>query len=205
MFNGDVIVRGTRQSRRPVTIQARRTAATVPTVGLDTNGDTVLETSRMTAPASIFLLQTANGAGVGSASPMAPVGLVAEGGVYLPSHAMRTLNNNMIVRNVAAMAEGSEVSYGPAIISIAGENGEPGLGVTPLAARALGYGYGANLTWTGAIASRRSSVFRYGAGADYLGYGQRSLSYPAELLWNPPPGFPSDRDWHLADYREFRQ
>lgn len=206
LFNGDVIVRGLRQSRRPVTIMARRTAATTPTVSLDVDGDLVLDSSKMTAPASIFLFQTANNAGVGSASAMAPTGIVAEGGIYLPSHAMLPgqPNNAMRVLNVAAMAVGSEVSYGPSIISVAADGVSTGVGLLPSEARLLGYGYGTSLQWVGSIASRRPAVFRYGTSASYLGYGQRSLTYPPELLWNPPPGFPSDRDWHLADYREFR-
>ena len=28
-------------------------------------------------------------------------------------------------------------------------------------------------------------------------------TYPADLLWNPPQGYPTDRDWHLTDYKEF--
>ena len=213
LFNGDVIVRGLRTSRHPVTIMAKRTPTTINTVLLDIDGDGIAtDPSRMTAPASIFLLQTSNNAGVGSQSPQAPVGLVAEGGIYLPSHAMRANplvgglgeNANMRVLNVAAMAVGSEVSYGPTIVSVAADGVTAGVGLLPAEARALNYGYGASLEWVGSIASRRPAVFRYGAGGSYLGYGARTLTYPSELLWNPPPGFPSDRDWHLADYREFR-
>lgn len=206
LFNGDVVVRGMRTSRRPVTILARRTAATTPTVRIDSDGNGTYESSRMTAPASIFLLQTSNNAGIGSTSAMAPVGLVAEGGIYLPSHAMRSgqVNYDMRVINVAAMAVGSEVSYGPSILSVAADGVIDGVGLIPKQARNLGYGWGRSLEWVGSIASRRPAVFRYGAGSQYLGYGRRTLSYPSPLLWNPPPGFPSDRDWHLADYREFR-
>lgn len=203
LFDGDVLVRGLRSSTRPVTIMAQRVNP-LP-VRLDADGDGAKDDiARVTMPASVYMAQTSNGAGFGSANAGFPVGLVAEGGVYLPSYAMRSVNDRMYVRNVAAMAMGSEVSYGPSIIAVAAETNEPGLGLLPSAARNLGYGYGTLLDWQGSIASRRPAVFRYGTGATYLGYGQRQLKYPQQLLWNPPPAFPSDRDWHVGDVQEYR-
>ncbi|MCW2923871.1 MAG: hypothetical protein JWM98_1275 [Thermoleophilia bacterium] len=204
LLNGDVIVRGNRTSTHSVTVYAKREGAPID-VPMDVDGDptTPFTPARVTAPASVYLLQS--GGPVGSTSPLAPVGIVAEGGVYLPSYAMAGPNRVMSVQNVAAMAMGSEVSYGPSIISIAADSSEVGLGLSPAEATLAGYGSGQSLTWNGAIASRRQVTFRYGkpGGGNWLGYATRNLTYPMQMIWNPPPSFPTDRDWHLADYREF--
>jgi hypothetical protein len=207
LFNGDVYVRGNRTSMRSVTIMAQRRQQNDPLVvrlNTDNSLDGSLEATRVTAPANIFLLQ--NGGNVGSSSPWGPVGVVAEGGVYLPSYYMRSGRANYVVNvnNVSAMATGAEVAYGPSIISVAADNTTPGLGLPPSVAAASPYFYGSGsaLNWRGSIASRRSITFRYGSGA-YLGYGTRTMSYPPELMWNPPQGYPTDRDWHLTDYKEF--
>lgn len=209
LFNGDVIVVGQRPGNRPVTIMAQR--ITSFNVLQDVDGIPGNESTTVTMPASIYLWDVTNGAlALGSTSDFNPVGLVAEGGIYFPSFRLGNGNRPFDVTNVAAMAMGSEVSYGPAIISIAAEAGQPGLGLTPAAARAAGYGSGGRLRWTGSIASRRPITFRYGAannngcGGAYVGFCSRELTYPPNFIWNSPPGFPTDRDWHLADYKEFR-
>lgn len=213
LFNGDVVVRGNRTSRNSVTIMAQRRIANDPLlVRLNVDNDvanTYEPNIRFTAPANIYLLQNGNGGGVGSAlgNLWGPVGVVAEGGVYLPSYAMRPgqPNNTMRVRNVAAMAANGEIAYGPSIISVAADNNQAGLGMSPAAAQASPHFYGSapELVWHGSLASRRQVVFRYGAGS-WLGYGSRTITYDPNLMWNPPAGFPTDRDWHLTDYREFR-
>lgn len=210
LFNGDVIVSGNRSSYRPVTIMAQR--VTSLTVRQDVDGvASTLETTRVTVPASIYIWNRQSGnQPVGSTSDYMPLGLVAEGGVYLPSFAMDAGagNRQLRVNNVAAMAMGSEVSYGPSIISVVAESTDVGLGLVPTAANRMGYGAGQSLTWLGSIASRRPITFRYGqangCSNGFVGYCRRDLTYAPNLIWNSPPSFPSDRDWHLADYREFR-
>jgi hypothetical protein len=201
LLDADVVVVGRRAATAPpVTLMAQRpetgrTATMGSTSGI-----------RVTAPASIYLAQSASGAGIGSSSALAPVGLVAQGGVYLPSWAMRTVNSTLSVTNVAAMAMTGEIAYGPAIQAIAADGASPGgLGIMPDDARALGYGYGSSFTFTGSLISSGRMSFRYGQGAAYLGYGQRNLAYVDSLAWNPPPLFPTDHDWYLADWTEFDQ
>jgi hypothetical protein len=215
LFNGDVYVRGNRSSLRSVTIMAQRrlqtpAASAVPggndlnvRYNTDASLDGSIETVRVTNPANIYLVQ--NGGPVGTTSAWASLGVVAEGGVYLPSYHMRNVNANMTVRNVSAMATGAEIAYGPSIISVASDGTTPGLGLPPATARQAPYNYGSaqNLSWTGSLASRRPITFRYGSAFAWLGYGTRTMAYPPELLWNPPQGYPTDRDWHLSDYKEF--
>lgn len=205
VLDGDIVVRGKRTgvNTAPVTIMARRTTA-FPTVTVTDYQNRVIATNvRVTAPASAYLLQTANGAGVGSDSDLAPVGVVGEGGVYLPSYAMRTVNSVMNVQNVALMAGNGEIAMGPSILAVASDGAiDAGGGMQPGAARAAGYGYGSQLNVTGALATRRQSIFRYGAGASFLGYGNRRIAYPPNLTWNAPPFYPSFQDWHVATMTE---
>ncbi|MCW2961237.1 MAG: hypothetical protein JWM90_1624 [Thermoleophilia bacterium] len=199
LFNGDVIVSGRRAAgMAPVTIMAQRDTATFPLRTV--NGQA---SQRITAPASIYLLQT--GGPIGSASATEPLGLVAQGGIYLPSWAMRTVNSNLNVTNVAAMAVTGEVAYGPSIMAVAADGSAPGgMGILPAQARALGYGYGASFTFSGSLASGGRMTFRYGVNnLQYLGYGTRNIAYVPSLTWNAPPYYPSDSDWHLADWTEF--
>jgi len=200
VLDGDVIIAGMRPAgAAPVTIMARRTTA-FPTAQV--NGATA--PTAVTAPASIYFQQTGSGAGIGAATPDNPVGLVAQGGIYLPSWAMTGVNDVLVVRNVAAMAVSGEVAYSPSIQSIAADGSTPGgLGLLPAAARALNYGYGTRFQFEGSLISGGRMVFRYGQAASWLGYGQRDISYVDSLSWNPPPWFPADSDWHVADWTEF--
>jgi hypothetical protein len=210
LFNGDVVVRGNRSSQRSVTIMAQRRIADDPLfvrLNVDNDLNNTLETTRVTAPAHVYLVQNSNQ--LGSTSPWAPLGVVAEGGVYLPSYAMRPGGPNYVmnIQNVSAMATGAEIAYGPSIIAIAadGSTQANGLGLPPSIATASPhfYGAGVSLNWRGSLASRRSITFRYGSAGSWVGYQTRSMSYPPELMWNPPQGYPTDRDWHLTDYKEF--
>jgi hypothetical protein len=201
LINGDVLVRGYRGDFRPVTVMAQRRRTF--NVLVDTNGDNIAaESARVTSPGSIYL----GGGTVGSNSPFHPIGLVAEGGLYAPSYIMVGGNSTMTVNNVAGMAAGGEIGYGPSIISVAAESGQVGLGLSPNAAQALGYGYGRRLDWNGALASRRPIVFRYGTnGNNFLGYADRNFVFPPDMHWSAPPGYPNDRDWHLTDLEEFNR
>ena len=198
LFNGDVVVTGVRPAGAPpVTIFARR-SATFPRRTV--NG---VANQAITAPASIYFLQAAGGS-IGAASAAQPLGLVAQGGVYAPGWAMRTTNDVMRITNVAAMAVTGEIAYGPSIMAVAADGSAPGgLGILPDQARVLGYGYGRSFSFSGSLASSGRMVFRYGAdNAQYLGYGTRTISYVDALSWNPPPFYPADSDWHLADWTE---
>ncbi len=208
VLDGDVVVSGLRPAGSPsVTIMARRTAA-YPSARVNSSAAYV----PVTAPASIYLEQSANGAGIGATSANDPVGLVAQGGIYLPSWAMSGSaggarsgrNDTLAVRNVAAMAVSGEIAYSPSIQAIAADGSAPGgLGLNATDARAAGYGFGTNFTFDGSLVSGGRMVFRYGQAASFIGYGTRSISYVESLAWNPPPWFPADSDWHVADWTEF--
>lgn len=204
LLDGDAIVTGRRPGNAgAVTIMTRR-GASYPRVRM---GATNVPS---TQPASVYLLQTGSGAGVGANCdvPSSPaceaVGIVAQGGVYLPSWAMRNVNDNLAVVNVAAMAVAGEIAYSPSIQAIASDGATPGgLGVTPDQARVMGYGFGSDLSFSGAMLSGGRMTFRYGQAGTYIGYGTRSFTYNPALTWDAPPYFPSDNDWHLADWTEF--
>lgn len=197
LFDGDVFVGGQRAaSNTPLTILARRTAAFPSRTVMGASVKTV-------APASIWPLQTASNGGVGSAGTLSAVGLVAEGGVYFPSFAMTGVNDTLRLSNVAAMAASGSISYGPSIQAVA-SSGQQGLGVSAASARAMGYGYGTLLSMSGSFASAGQMIERYGAGT-YLGYGSRQLNVSQALDWYSPPWYPTDNDWHLADWTEFAQ
>lgn len=205
ILDGDIVVRGMRTGTNtpPVTVMARRTAAFPKVVVTDYQSKVIATNVPVTAPASAYLLQTANGAGVGSSSDLAPVGIVGEGGVYLPSYAMRTVNNTMNLTNVALMAGNGEIAFGPSILAIASDGAVgAGGGMEPGAARAAGYGYGTQLNIVGALATRRQTIFRYGASGSFLGYGNRRIGYPKNLTWNAPPFYPSFQDWHVSSMKE---
>lgn len=214
VLDGDVVVSGLRAATAPpVTIMARRTAAFPATATVPSGGVRI----RVSAPASIYLEQSANGAGIGAQSPPAgqgvnPVGLVAEGGIFLPSWALRESrsptrsgrNDTLVVRNVAAMASTGEIAYSPSIQAIAADGSLPGgLGINAVTARMMQYGYGSSFSFTGSLISAGRMVFRYGQTNEYVGYGTRTLAYEESLAWNPPPWFPADSDWHVADWTEF--
>lgn len=208
VLDGDVVVSGIRPPGAPaVTIMARRTSA-FPAARVNSS----LVYRPVTAPASIYLEQSASNAGIGALSAANPVGLVAQGGIYLPSWAMTNSNGGvrsgrndvLVVRNVAGIAVAGEIAYSPSIQAIAADGTAPGgLGLNATSARLARYGYGSSFTYQGSLASGGRMVFRYGQAADYIGYGTRSISYVDSLAWNPPPWFPSDSDWHLADWTEY--
>lgn len=208
VLDGDVVVGGLRpRGAAPVTIMARRTTA-FP--GARVNGSTSYVA--VTAPASIYLEQTVNNGGIGAAFEADPVGLVAQGGVYVPSWALANSaggaragrNNNLRVLNVAAMAVSGEIAYSPSIQAIAADGSAPGgVGLTATNARTALYGTGASFLFDGSLISGGRMVFRYGQTAQFVGYDTRSISYVESLAWNPPPWFPADSDWHVADWTEF--
>ncbi len=197
LLEGDVLVSGRRAlGTAAVTVMARR-PSTFPSVLVNGVATTV------TLPASIYLLQS-GGIGIGTVDPDEPVGLVAQGGVYLPSWAMNTTNSTLSVTNVATMAVSGEIAYSPSIQAIAADGSTPGgMGISPATARSLGYGFGQSFTYSGSLLSGGRMSFRYGQAATYIGYGARSISYVPSLTWNSPPHFPADAEWHLADWTEF--
>ena len=62
---------------------------------------------------------------------------------------------------------------------------------------------GWSISFDGSLISGGRMVFRYGQTAQFIGYDTRSIRYVEDLAWNPPPWFPADSDWHVADWTEF--
>jgi len=219
LFESDVDVHGVRPAGAPpVTIVTQRDNEARPAIRLDTdNVPSTLETTSMTTPASILLDGGGGGVGgpctspnvngaVGAANPLNPVGLVAEGSIYVPTYEMNHFSNDgkcLTVQNVAGLSLTGGLTYGPYIDSIASDGTNNVVGFTPAFARNTGgAGYGERFTWKGSIASRREVLMRYGTGADYVGYGDRSFESVPSLLWNPPPFYPGDRGWYTVDFQE---
>lgn len=176
-FPSTIVVRGV--ATVPMTIMARSAGAAIP--------------------ASILLhealpLQTP--ALVGGANEATPLGLVAQGAVFLPSYAMGV---NRRVQNTALVAQGAELSLGPEMLSIVGS-------MDPCNAARMGLGSAKRITISGSIMTRRRPVLRYSdpdtPGTCTIGYRNRTFLDVPRLRWDPPPLFPTDRNWHVASSRE---
>lgn len=202
-FNGDVQVRGRRPAGSPpVTIMARNTAFPQTFI----NGQT---TTRQ-QPGSIYLV----GPSVGAQDPLAPVGLIAEGSVYLPDWAIASgANDDMLVVNAAIAAKEGELSLGPMTMAMAGSlsglaggdgsSASEGGGLNPCASAASTFDRNARIEIRGAVASRRVPMLGYGTQKSCsFGFSQRRYQYADDLEWNPPPLYPTTSPWHVAEWDE---
>lgn len=197
LFDGDVVVSGQRPAGAPpLTIMAERSAS-FP----DRFINKTFVPTRI--PASIYLVQNAATVGttasIGATDALAPLGLVADGGVYAPSYAMggtspTNVNNTLVLNNVAIIAATDRFAYGPAIASIATDPLTSTTGLQPSDAAATGYGQGSSITINGSVASTGFMRLQYGT-APTIGYPTRTLNYVSSLSWSPPPMFPSDSSW----------
>jgi hypothetical protein len=207
LFNTDVQVQGSRGGP-PVTIMARNTSFPRTVV----NGGT---TTRQ-QPASIFLVQTGSVLGSSEAvgpNALDPVGLIAEGSVYLPDWAIASgANGNLQLRHVAIAAKEGELSLGPMTMAMAGSldglsaggaSPTEGGGLNPCASEASTFDRGARLNIVGAVASRREPVLGYGTSTSCsFGFSNRTYAYSDNLEWNPPPLYPTTSPWHVAEWDE---
>lgn len=202
LLNADVQVEGSR-SGAPVTIMSRNSSRPTTIV----SGQSTVRQQ----PGSIFVVQ--QGGRFGSSNPTSPVGLIAEGSVYLPDWAIASGNNRTLnVDHVAIAAKSGELSLGPMTLAMAGSvnglsaggaNAKEGGGLNPCAGEAATFDRGAQLRIVGAVASRREPVLGYGtAAACSFGYSQRQYTYSEHLEWNPPPLYPTTAPWHVAAWDE---
>lgn len=204
LFNADVQLEGSLPSGMPpVTIMARNTA--YPTVNVRGTA------SQRRQPASIYLVQ--RGSSIGSATSMTPVGIIAQGSVYLPEWAMTVANNrNLLLRNVAVAAQQGELSLGPMTLAMAGSmeglsgggtDARAGGGLNPCTSEASTFARAGRLRIQGAVASRRPPILSYGTSSSCsFGYSTRSYEYVDDLEWNPPPLYPTTSPWHIAAWDE---
>jgi hypothetical protein len=205
MFEGDVLLRGNRAVGSPsVTIMARR-----PTTG--TNQRVLLPsgTSAQVSEAASIYLDAGSGAigGAGTGSTASTLGVVAEGGVYLPTYAAV---GNFTIRRSAIIAAGSSFSMGPSFQQVAGDTGVVAQGGTEISAGgidpcspAAGLPVAGTLNFSGTFASRQLPFLTYTGGGCTRGYQARSYQFDTELGWNPPPFYPAPTPWHVVDSRVF--
>ncbi len=205
LFEGDVVLVGRRPTGSPgVTIMARRPRNNnQQRVRMRTASGWVF--AQVAEAASIYIMPTTIG-GTGSGQTLSALGVVAEGGVYIPT---RYATGNLTVVKASLIAAGSGFSLGPSFQQIAGDTGVVDQTGTDISAggidpcsTAAGLPTGGTFRFNGTIASRQVPFISYVRGCN-RGYTNRQYYFDTELGWNPPPFFPSPSSWHLVDSRVF--
>ncbi|MCB0879714.1 MAG: hypothetical protein KDC46_12145, partial [Thermoleophilia bacterium] len=211
MFEGDVILTGTRPlNSPPVTVMARRPQNIASqTVRLPGSGNV----AQISESASIYLLPSPGGGssgtigGSGSGPSQSALGVVAEGGVYIPTV---YANGNLTIRKASLIAAGSGFSLGPSFQQVAGDTGVVDQSGTEISAGGIdpcspsaGLPVGGSFVFAGTFASRQVPFLNYVRGSCAKGYTNRTYQFDTELGWNPPPFFPAPSSWHLVDSRVF--
>lgn len=207
LFEGDVLVQGVRpDSSPPLTIMVRRPQNNSSQKVTLPSGTS----AQVAEAASIYLTTTGvntevGGSGVSNSS--SPLGLVAEGGIYVPTY---EVNSDLEIKNTSMLAAGSGFSLGPAFQHIAGDSGVVSEGDAEIAAGGVDPCSSAStlpqanrVTFSGTLASRQVPFLSYVRGGCSAGYTIREYNFNTELAWNPPPFFPSPHPWHLVDSRVF--
>jgi hypothetical protein len=208
LFEGDVIVTGRRPAGSPpITIMARRPQnINTQRVTIAGPGGTWV-TAQVAEAASIYVMPATFG-GNGTGNTASPLGIVAEGGVFVPTHAA---TGNFTVTKASLIAAGSSFSLGPSFQQIAGDtsltsgeetgNEVAAGGLNPCVATATEMPTGGTLSFSGTFASRGLPFLSYVNGTCARGYADRTYQFDMELGWNPPPFFPAPAPWHLVDSR----
>jgi hypothetical protein len=208
LFEGDVIVTGTRPGGAPpVTIMARRPQNVAEQRVTIAGPSGTWVPTQVAEAASIYIMPAAFG-GSGTGSTASPLGIVAEGGVYVPTHAA---TGDFTITKASFIAAGASFSLGPSFQQTAGDtnlsNGEEtgnevaAGGLNPCTASSTDMPTGGTLTFNGTFASRGLPFLSYVNGTCARGYSDRTYQFDTELGWNSPPFFPAPAPWHLVDSR----
>jgi hypothetical protein len=206
LFEGDVVLSGRRPANSPgVSIFARRPQNNASQRVQIRNAAGGYSWSQVSEAASIYLRPTSVG-GSGAGQSAAPLGIVAEGGVYIPTH---LATGGMTVSRTSLIAAGSGFSLGPSFQQVAGDTGIVDQAGTEISAGGIdpcspvsGLPSGGAFVFNGTMASRQVPFFNSVRGCS-RGFSSRSYLFDTELAWNPPPFFPSPSPWHLVDSRVF--